>query len=292
MGQENVAIVTIVFLERQTKGLETLETNTDTVCLLAWGASTPRVEEAKKEIDQEDKAQAELSRATRTANVTVEGYKNTEFQAFELTRKVSHHQPLKLSAPVRPSSPTSLTITIMPARYAPLPTRRPPEHSEDELDAAFNGSDDELDLDDDNAPISESQPLNPSRSGRTSPPLPARNLPAPIAIPGAYDFERVDYDVPPPGSPTRAMANDYGNTNGFVPSFDTDVDLVGHGNRGARSWLSRTAANVLPSHYVRRFGFGGPSAPTAHVGGGGRNDGVFSNLAAKPERRRQQQTGA
>lgn len=182
----------------------------------------------------------------------------------------------------------------MSARYAPLPTQRPPEHSDDELDAAFDGSDDELDLDDDNAPVSESQPLNPSRSGRTSPPLPAQSHPTPIAIPGAYDFERVDYDIPPPGSPTRAMANDYGNSNGLVPSFDTDVDFAGdtRGGTKGRSWFSRTAGNLLPSHYIRRLGFGGPSTPAAHVGGGSMNDGVFFNLTAKPERTGQQRTGA
>ena len=179
----------------------------------------------------------------------------------------------------------------MPARYAPLPTRRPSEHSDDELDAAFNGSDDELDSDDDNAPVSESQPLNPSRSRRTHSPLPTRNPPPPIAIPGAYDFERVDYDIPPPGSPTRAMANDYGNSNGLVPSFDTDVD-VGVSRGGARGWFSRTAANILPSHYVQRLGLVGASNSAAHVGGGSINDGVFFNITAKPERRRQQQTGA
>lgn len=179
----------------------------------------------------------------------------------------------------------------MPARYAPLPTQRPPAHSDDELDAAFNGSDDEADYDDDNAPISESQPLNPSRSGRASPPLPTRNHLPPIVIPGAYDFERVDYDVPPPGSPTRAMANDYGNSNGQVPSFDTDADLTGLGRGGVRSWFSRTAENLLPSHYVRRFGLGGPRTSAAHVGGGSMNDGVFANITAKPERRRLQRTG-
>lgn len=179
----------------------------------------------------------------------------------------------------------------MSARYAPLPTQQPSEHSDDELDAAFNGSDDELDYDDDTAPASESQPLNPSRSGRVSPPLSARNRPPPIAIPGAYDFECVDYDVPPPGSPTRAMENDYGNSNGFVPSFDTDAGSAGLGRGGVRSWFSRTATNFLPSHYVRRLGLGGPSTPAAHVGGGGMNDGVFANIPAKPERRRLRQPG-
>ena len=192
---------------------------------------------------------------------------------------------------VRPTELSFATINVMPARprYAPLPTQRPPEHSDDELDAAFNGSDDELDSDDDNAPVSESQPLNPSRSGRTSPPLPTQTRPTPIVIPGSYDFERVDYDIPPPGSPTRAMANDYGNSNGFVPSFDTDADIMEHRPGGARSWLSRTAASILPSYYVPRFGFGGPSTPAAHLGGGGMNDGVFYNLTAKPERNRPQQ---
>lgn len=186
----------------------------------------------------------------------------------------------------------SLTIT-MPARYAPLPTQQPSSHSDDELDAAFDGSDDGLDYDDDNAPVSESQPLNPFRSGRVSPPLPTQNNLPPIVIPGAYDFERVDYDVPPPGSPTRAMSNDYGNSNGQIPSFDTDVDPAGGRRGGAGSWFSRTAANLLPSHYVHRLGLSGPSTSAAHVGGGGGNDGVFSNMAAKPERRRrQQQPGA
>jgi hypothetical protein len=208
-------------------------------------------------------------------------------------RNISHDSPHFGGDTRTPNEPHSTTFTTtMPARYAPLPTQRPPEHSDDELDAAFDGSDDELDYDDDNAPVSESQPLNPSRSSRTSPPLSTQNHPPPIAIPGAYDFERVDYDVPPPGSPTRAMVNDYGNSNGRVPSFDTDVDPAGNGRGGSRSWFSRTAANILPSHYVRRFGLGGPPTSAAHVGGGGMNDGVFSNMAAKPERRRLQQTGA
>lgn len=185
----------------------------------------------------------------------------------------------------------SLTIT-MSARYAPLPTQRPSEHSDDELDAAFNGSDDELDYDDDNAPAPESQPLNPSRSGRVSPPHSTRTHLPTIAIPGAYDFERVDYDVPPPGSPTRAMVNDYGNSNGHIPSFDTDADSAGLGRQGSRSWFSRTAANLLPSHYVHRLGLGGPSTSAVHVGGGDMNDGVFSNISAKPERRRLRPTGA
>jgi len=194
------------------------------------------------------------------------------------------------AAAVQPTTHFTSTIT-MPARYAPLPTQRPPEHSDDELDAAFDGSDDELDYDDDNAPVPESQPLNPSRSGHTLPSFSTQNRPPPIAIPGAYDFERVDYDVPPPGSPTRAMENDYGNTNGHIPSYDTDVGLAGYRRGGARSWFGRAAASVLPSHYVHRLGLGGASTSTAHVGGGVMNDGVFANLAAKPERQRLQPAG-
>ncbi|KAF9784443.1 hypothetical protein BJ322DRAFT_1195005 [Thelephora terrestris] len=148
----------------------------------------------------------------------------------------------------------------MSARYAPLPTQRPSEHSDDELDVAFDGSDDELDYDDDNAPVSESQPLDPSRSVHTSPPLSARNHPPSISIPGAYDFERVDYDVPPPGSPPERRRTITGTPMASFPRL-----IPTHG--GLRNWFSRTAANVLHSHYVRQFGLGGSSASAAIRGG-------------------------
>jgi hypothetical protein len=157
----------------------------------------------------------------------------------------------------------------MSARYAPLPTHRSDPDSDGELEAAFDDSDDE-----DNLSSSESHPLNPSRHH------PQSTTPR-IAIPGAYDFERVDYDVPPPGSPTRAMVNDFGNSNGLIPSFNTDVDIA-RSNRLRESWFRRTAVAVLPSHYVERFGLS--HHQPGLVGGGSSNDGVFANMMAKPER--------
>lgn len=169
---------------------------------------------------------------------------------------------------------------MSPARYAPLPTQRSDQDSDGELEAAFNDSDDE---DDDLDVSHESQPLNPTRTSRHKPP------PLPLSIPGTYDFERENYDIPPPGSPTRAMENDYGNSNGQIPSFTTDVDTA---RSSASGWLSRTASAILPSHYVERFGWSPRPMPSAGlIGGGSRNDGVFANMMAKPELRTRRTTG-
>jgi hypothetical protein len=164
----------------------------------------------------------------------------------------------------------------MSHRYAPLPNANPrsepPGHSE--MDAAFDDSDDE--------DASESQPLNPSRQ---SPPSPA-----PAQTPGTYDFENVDYDYPPPGSPPRpsafALPNDYGNSNGLVPSFNLDTSAAAE----RRGWFRRTAASVLPTHYVRRM-WGDSPRPSGAIGGGTNNDGVFANVTAKPSPPRRIQDG-
>ncbi|KAG2056301.1 hypothetical protein BDR06DRAFT_852506, partial [Suillus hirtellus] len=39
---------------------------------------------------------------------------------------------------------------------------------------------------------------------------------------------------------------------------------------------------ILPSHYVNRWGFTSEASSRTPIGGGTRNDGVFSNVAAKP----------
>ena len=103
---------------------------------------------------------------------------------------------------------------------------------------------------------------------------------------GTYDFENVDYDYtrPPPGSPpgpsSRALPNEWGNSNGLVPSFSTvNTDAV----RTRGGWFRRTAQAVLPSHYVQRLGLA-PEVPAHAVGGGTTNDGVFANVTAKPSR--------
>ena len=138
-----------------------------------------------------------------------------------------------------------MLVRVMPF-YAPIPTH-------DDLDAAFAGDDDE-----------PNPQINPS-------PVP----------PGAYDFERdYPYDYPPPGSPPhpsdRALPNDYGNTNGRIPTSP-----VGSRPQGP-SFVRRAVGALLPQHYS--------SVPTADphpvLGGGIENDGVFANVMAKPQPQR------
>lgn len=134
--------------------------------------------------------------------------------------------------------------------YAPVPTH-------DDLDAAFAGDDDQL-----------------------SPQTTTSLLPSP-APPGAYDFERdYPYDYPPPGSPPhpsdRALPNDYGNTNGRIPT--SPVRSLPQGP----SFVRRAVGALLPQHYSRV-----PTAdPLPVLGGGIENDGVFANVMAKPQPQR------
>ncbi|KAF7355429.1 hypothetical protein MSAN_01459700 [Mycena sanguinolenta] len=148
-------------------------------------------------------------------------------------------------------------------RYAPLPNPRTDREVNDEMDAAFGESDDEDD--------SESSPLNPAV---TSPRATHSSTPSSTHVPGAYDFENVDYDYPPPGSPpkpsTRALPNEFGNSNGFIPDSSQVDSAVPR-----RGWFSRTAAAILPSHYVQRFGIGSGNQVV-----GNNNDGVFTNVVA------------
>lgn len=87
----------------------------------------------------------------------------------------------------------------MSGRYAPLPNPRTDRDADNELDAAFDDSDDEGD-------DSESRPLNPAPTSPTH-----TSRPSIAHVPGTYDFENADYDYPPPGSPpgpsTRALPN-------------------------------------------------------------------------------------
>lgn len=126
--------------------------------------------------------------------------------------------------------------------YAQLPEQ------DSELDAAFESDDEDLDA---------QETTHLTRSHSPPPPQPS----PPAAHAGTYDFERFDYDIPPPGSPPPAP----GNSNGLVPSFDSIPLPAARG-----SWFSR----FLPT---RR-----KSGPQGPVGGGGHNDGVFANVTAKP----------
>ncbi|KAG6852079.1 hypothetical protein C0991_003368 [Blastosporella zonata] len=145
------------------------------------------------------------------------------------------------------------------ARYAALPS----QHDADrELDAAFDDDDDEE--------HTEHTALVPSREPTSS-------------IPGAYDFEReYAYDYPPPGSPpapsSHALPNDYGNSNGLLPT----APVVPRPLR--QNFFRRAVGVILPSHYVRV-----PTADSSSrtvIGAGTENDGVFANVVAKPQRNR------
>ncbi|KAJ3927954.1 MAG: hypothetical protein NXY57DRAFT_1023381 [Lentinula lateritia] len=153
----------------------------------------------------------------------------------------------------------------MSNRYAPLPDNpRANQDAQYEMEAAF-------DDDSDDEEVSESHPLTRS----TNPPPTNRT-------PGSYDFENVDYDYPPPGSPpatSRPIPSNFGTSNGRITTFEL------HPSQTAprRTWMSRILSNVIPSRYGERFGY--TQLPhTGVVGGGTGNDGVFANITAKPGR--------
>lgn len=166
----------------------------------------------------------------------------------------------------------------MSNRYVPLPNSRSDHDAQaHEMQAAFDYSDDDED-DDSGHNATESHPLNPTPTSPAFVRIPSVQQ----HIPGTYDFENLDYDYPPPGSPPRpsavALPNEHGNSNGLVPSFDSDSSPG-----PSRGWFNRAAAVVLPSHYVHRFGLL-PQLPAGAIGGGTNNDGVFANVTAKPTR--------
>ncbi|KAI1786500.1 hypothetical protein LXA43DRAFT_52765 [Ganoderma leucocontextum] len=184
----------------------------------------------------------------------------------------------------------------MSARYAPLPNPHTDPDAVDEMEAAFDDSDDE----DDRTQVTS---RNGYHSLPNAEPIPHGRNHEDFARPGtqapapaAYDFENSDYDYvrPPPGSPpgpsSQALPNEFGNSNGLVPSFSNiRTDASSGSNRG--NWLRRTAASVLPNHYVERLGLGSSDRPQGPVGGGTANDGVFANVTAKPSRQVRIQEG-
>jgi hypothetical protein len=150
----------------------------------------------------------------------------------------------------------------MSVRYAPIPNPRTDPDTTNELDAAFDDSDDDSDLD-------ESRPLAPPS-------------PRPANTTCTYDFDTpvADWDQPPPGSPppatTTALPNSIGNSNGIIPA-STHAMIP----RAPATWWRRATA-FLPAHRVPQFGQSRPSARARVMGGGTGNDGVFSNVSAKP----------
>lgn len=168
----------------------------------------------------------------------------------------------------------------MPAGYTQIAV----DHisPEDEMNAAFDGSDDEDDVDTHPTSAAQTPLLSHARAhSQASHPLQEGHVPASAPPPlqythnasGDYDF---DYDYPPPpGSPPRpsalALPNNHGNTNGEIPTFNT----VGPPQP---TFLRRALGTILPNHYGRGYS----RVNEGPIGGGMQNDGVFANVTAKP----------
>ncbi|OAX39378.1 hypothetical protein K503DRAFT_769569 [Rhizopogon vinicolor AM-OR11-026] len=160
----------------------------------------------------------------------------------------------------------------MPAHYALL-LQQSPRDTDRELNEAFSDGNDD---DDDHL---GSVPHN-SRANSLSCLTPSSKSTSGSAIvPGAYDFEwsSYDYDRPPPGSPPHSLAttlsHDIGNSNGELPTSPLGTTIP------RPSFLRRAVGAILPTHYARI-----PTNETHTVvrGEGSQNDGVFSNVIAKP----------
>ncbi|KAL1744462.1 hypothetical protein HDZ31DRAFT_64056 [Schizophyllum fasciatum] len=159
----------------------------------------------------------------------------------------------------------------MAGRYAPIPTSTDAER---ELDDAFGPDDD--------ADHHETAPLTGRRPADTDHDDYHRGEQATSALAGGYDFDReYEYDRPPPGSPpppsSRALPNDYGNTNGEIPTAPARPAMP----RPRFGILRRAMGAILPIHYAP---LPQGEGPTQVIGGGLQNDGVFANVTAKPER--------
>src|SRR5712672_1983098 len=152
--------------------------------------------------------------------------------------------------------------------YTPLSNPRASSDAEREMHDAFD--DDHNDDDGETEPLT----LHQQRSPRSAGPPPLHSIVA-SAAPQSYDFER-DYDCPPPGSPppshstTFAFPNNYGNSNGHLPTSPVLREPP-------QSIFRRTFGAFLPQSYQRVRG--DESRPR---GGGTDNDGVFANVTAKP----------
>ncbi|PFH53086.1 hypothetical protein AMATHDRAFT_138432 [Amanita thiersii Skay4041] len=149
----------------------------------------------------------------------------------------------------------------MSHRYAPLHNPASTTDNDRELEDAF-------------ASENEDEPTTITTTTTTTTPHRSQ---ATNHIPGAYDFER-EYDYPPPGSPprpsSRALPNDYGNTNGLLPTSPARPAPP------RPSIIRRAIGVLLPQHYTR---VATSESQARVVGGGTENDGVFANVMAKPQ---------
>ena len=157
----------------------------------------------------------------------------------------------------------------MPSGYTSLPNPR--TNPEREMADAFDLDEDADDHHYESTPLTYNNRQTPSATSHVFP----RET---TSIPGAYDFER-EYDFPPPGSPprpsSRALPNDFGNSNGLLPLAPVQIP------KPRVSFFRRAIGAILPTHYARL-----PTTrahPTRPTGGGIENDGVFANVTAKPQ---------
>jgi hypothetical protein len=182
----------------------------------------------------------------------------------------------------------------MVARYSRLPLSR-----DDELDAAFE-SDHGEDIEDTEHQASSSTPLLFTSTQNNAQHLLSAAAHEPSSAESqesVYDFERdYDYAVPPPGSPprpsSRALPNNYGNTNGVVSTSPVRTAFPKQQSRWL--WLTRPAlfrravGAILPTHYSQLPNQDDEADGQTNtrsrrlVGGGMENDGVFANVTAKP----------
>lgn len=167
----------------------------------------------------------------------------------------------------------------MSARYTPLSNPRSAPDAERELEDAFDLDDESENEDESNdhesTPLTRHvvSPQSAAAAGHVRTPTQASVTP----YSGTYDFERA-YDFPPPGSPpppsSRALPNDFGNSNGQLPTEPVAVP------KPRRTLFQRTLGAILPTHYQPVPTEASHSRPT---GGGTENDGVFANVTAKPQ---------
>lgn len=176
----------------------------------------------------------------------------------------------------------------MPTGYAALPSQ---DHgdvdetlesshishlNEEQAQFTIQASDDEDEDEDerDADGAADSRPLNPNHRASEASTAPTVYPPT-----STYNGRRVSYDLAPPGSPPppprpdRAIPwNNLGNSNGIIPSLPAGPSRP----LRASGWLARAAGALLPTHYAQRV------TP---------NDGVFSNVTAKPTVPRQVDEG-
>jgi hypothetical protein len=168
----------------------------------------------------------------------------------------------------------------MSGRYTRLANPTSTIHDPDrELEDAFE-LDDEPEED---APLVQTH--SPATANEVHQPR-ATHARIPSSGPPAYDFERQDYDFPPPGSPPppsdRALPNNFGNSNGQLPESPV---YPRPSASGSQSLLRRTFGALFPSKYQRlpNGDASGSGNGGVVIGGGTENDGVFANVSAKPQ---------